>query len=345
MPPFWKRNIFIHQICWRSKWAVAQSLSCVWIFVTLWTAACQASLSFTVSWGLLKLMSVELAMLSNRLLLCHPLLLLPSFFHNIRVLVNEWALLIRWLKYWSLSLSISPSNEYSGLISFRMDWFDLLAVQGTLKSFLQHHSSKASVLGCSGFFMVHLLHLYTTTRKTIALTIWIFVSKVITLLLITLSRLAIAFLLRSTWVTMCKRCGVHPGMKQALSDSESLVDTDVQGAVVCPAFGDGHNSSPFLRAYDSPGAGPDASCISPSVLRWAPSFSHWCYFTDEETEAQRGYSFAQVTGLQGEVTGAWESDLTSEPGSCPLLPTGFFGGSSWHCYELDEVPWACGLPR
>ena len=215
MPPFWKRNIFIHHICWRSKWAAAQSLSCVWICDPM-DGSSQASLRFTVSWGSLKLMSVESAMLSNRLLLCHPLLLLPSFFHSIRVLVNEWALLIRWLKYWSLSFSISPSNEYSGLISFRMDWLDLLAVQGTLKSFLQHDSSKASVLGCSGFFMVHLLHLYTTTGKTIAWTIWIFVSKVITLLLITLSRLAIAFLLRSTWVTTCKQCGVHPGMKQAL---------------------------------------------------------------------------------------------------------------------------------
>ena len=124
--------------------------------VTPWAAAHQASLSFSISQSLLKFMSIELVMPSNHLVLCHPLLLLPLIFPSIRVFSNESALCIRWPKYWSCSFSISPSNEYSGLISFRMDWLDLLAVQGTLKSLLQHHSSKASVLQCSAFFMVQL---------------------------------------------------------------------------------------------------------------------------------------------------------------------------------------------
>jgi len=138
--------------------------------VTPWTAACQASLSITDSRSLLKLMSVELVMPSNHLILCHPLLLLPSIFPNISVFSNESVLPIRWPKDWSFSISISPSNEYSGLIPFRMDWLDLLAVQGTLKSLLQHHSSKASNLRCSAFFIVQLSHPYMTTGKTIALT-------------------------------------------------------------------------------------------------------------------------------------------------------------------------------
>ena len=135
-------------------------------------------------------MSIELAMPSNHLILCHPLLLLPSIFPSIRVFSNESALRIRWPKYWSFSFSISPSNEYSGLISFRMDWLDLLAVQGTLKSLLQHHSSKASVLQCSAFFMVQISHPYMTTGKTIAWTIWTFAGKVMSLLFNMLSRLS-----------------------------------------------------------------------------------------------------------------------------------------------------------
>ena len=133
-----------------------------------WTAVCQASLSFTISWSLLKFMSFESVMPSNHLILCHPLLLLPSIFPSIRVFCNESALHIKWPKSWSFSFSISPSNEYPGLISFRMDWWDLLAVQGTLKSLFQHHSSKASVLQGSAFFMVHLSHPYMTTGKIIA---------------------------------------------------------------------------------------------------------------------------------------------------------------------------------
>ena len=142
-------------------------------------------------------MSTESVMLSNHLILCRPLLLLPSIFSSNRVLLNESALRIRRPKYWSFSFSISPSNEYSGLISFRMDWLDLLAVQGTLKSLLQHHSSKASVLQCSAFFMVQLSHPYMTNGKTIALTIWTFVGKVMSLLFNMLSRFVIAFLPRS----------------------------------------------------------------------------------------------------------------------------------------------------
>ena len=157
----------------------------------------QTSLSITNSWSLLKLMSIKLVMPSNRLILCCPLLLLPSIFPSIRIFSIESVLHIRWPKYWSFSFSISPSNEYSGLISFRVDWLDLLAVQGNLKSLLQHHSSKASILQCPAFFIVQLSHLYTITRKIIALTRWTFVGKVMSLLFNMLSRLVIAFLPRS----------------------------------------------------------------------------------------------------------------------------------------------------
>ena len=145
--------------------------------MTPWTAACQAFPSITSSQSLLKPMSIESVMPSNHLILCCPLLLLPSVFPSIRVFYNESVFYIRWPKYWSFSFSISPSNEYSGLTSFRTDWFDLLAVQGTLKSLLQHHGSKASILQCAVFFMVQLSHPYMTTGKTIALTMWTFVAK------------------------------------------------------------------------------------------------------------------------------------------------------------------------
>ena len=172
------------------------SLSHVLLFSTPWTAACQASLSITNSQSLSKLMSIESVISSNHLILCHPLLLLCSIFLSIRVFPNESALCIRWPKYWSFSFSISPSNEYSGLIPFRMDWLDLLAVQGTLKSLLQHHSSKASILRCSAFFTVPLSHPYMTTGKTIALTRRTFVGKVMSLLF-NMSRLVITFLPRN----------------------------------------------------------------------------------------------------------------------------------------------------
>ena len=144
---------------------VVQSLNNVQLSVTSWTAVCQVSLSFTISWNWLKVTPIESMMPSNRDILCHPLLFLPSVFPCIRVFSNELALPIRWTKYWSFSFSISPSNEYSRLISFRIDWLDLLPVQGTLKSLLQHHSSKASILQHSAFFIVQLSHLCMTTGK------------------------------------------------------------------------------------------------------------------------------------------------------------------------------------
>ena len=174
-----------------------QSLSHVQLFATPWTAARQASLSITNSGSLLKLMSTELVMLSNHLILCPDLLLLPSIFPSIRVFSNESALCIRWPKYWSFSFSISPSSDHPGLISFRMDRLDLLAVQETLKSLLQHHSSKVSILRCSGFFIVQLSHPYMTTGKTIASTRLTFVGKVLSLLFDMLPRLVITFLPRS----------------------------------------------------------------------------------------------------------------------------------------------------
>ena len=174
-----------------------QTLSHVWLFATPWIAARQASLSITNSRSSLRFMSIESVMPSSHLILSHPLLLLPPIPPIIRVFSSESPLCIRWPKYWCFSFSISPSNEYSGLISFRIDWFDLLAVQGTLKSLLQHYSSKASILWRSAFFMVQLSHPYTTTGKTVALTRQTFVGKVTSLLFNMLSKLIIAFLPRS----------------------------------------------------------------------------------------------------------------------------------------------------
>ena len=181
---------------WKFQFSSVQSLSCVQLFVTPWTAARQASLSITNSQS--PPIPIESVMPSNHLMLCHPLLLLPSIFPSIRVFSNESALRIRWPKYWSFNFNISPSKEHPGLISFRMDWLDLLAVQGTLKSLLQHHSSKASIL-CSvlSFLYSPTLHPYVTTGKTIALTRRTFVVKVMSLLFNMLSRLVITFLPRS----------------------------------------------------------------------------------------------------------------------------------------------------
>ena len=168
----------VHLCCLHLSPLDFQLLRHVQRFATPWTAAHQASLSFTISQSLLKLMSIESVMPSNHLILCHPLLLLISIFPSIGVFSNELALCIRWPKYWTFSFCVSPSNKYSVLISFRMDWFDLLAVQGTLKSLLQHHMSKAAILQCLAFFMVQLSHPYMTTGKTRALTRRTFVSKV-----------------------------------------------------------------------------------------------------------------------------------------------------------------------
>ena len=189
------------------------------------STAQQASLSITNSQSLLKPMSIESVMPSNHLILCRPLLLPPSIFPSIRVFSNESALPIRWPKCWSFSFNISPSNEHPGLISFRMDWLDLLVVQGTLKSLLQHHSSKASILRCSTFFIVQLSHPYMTTGKTIALTRWTFVNKIMSLFLNMLSRLVITFLPRSkrlnfmAAVTICSDFGAP---KNIFSSVQSL---------------------------------------------------------------------------------------------------------------------------
>ena len=203
IPSFWW--VFLIKWCKIFSWiywndniiSSLQSLSHVQLFVTPWTTASQASLFITNSQSLLKLISIKSVMPSNHLILCRPLLLLPSIFPSIRFFSNESVLCIRWPKYWSFSFSISPSNEYSGLISFRMNWLDLLAVQEILRSLLQHHSSKASILRHSPFFMVQLSHPYMTTGKTIALTRWTFVGKVMSLLFNKLSRLVIVFLPRS----------------------------------------------------------------------------------------------------------------------------------------------------
>ena len=186
------------EICIYTKEKVSsiQLFSRVRLFATPWMTACQAFLSITNSWSLLKLMSMESVMPFNHLILCHLPLLLPSTL-PIRVFSNESVLCIRWPEYWSFSFNISPSNDYSGLISFRIDWFDLLAIQGTLKSLLQHHSSKASILWHSAFFIVQLSHPYMTTGKTIALTRWTSVGKVMSLPFNMLSRFVIAFLPRS----------------------------------------------------------------------------------------------------------------------------------------------------
>ena len=176
------------------QFSSVQSLSRVQLFTTPWTAALQSSPFITISWSLLKLMSIESVMPSNHLILCCPLLLLPPIPSSIRGFSNESVLHMRWPKYWSFSFSIIPSKEIPGLISFRMDWLNLPAVQGTLKSLLQHHNSKASILRCSAFFTVQLSHPYMTTGKPIALTKWTFVGKVMSLLFIMLSRLVITFL-------------------------------------------------------------------------------------------------------------------------------------------------------
>ena len=174
-----------------------QSLSRVWLFATPWIAACQASLSIINSWNSLRRMSIESVMPSSHLILCRSLLLLPPIPLSIRVFSNESTLCMRWAKYWHFIFSISPSKEHPGLISFRMDWLDLLAVQGILKSLLQHHRSKASILQRSAFFTVQLSHPYMTTGKTIPLTRQTFFGKVMSLLLNMLSRLVITFLPRS----------------------------------------------------------------------------------------------------------------------------------------------------
>ena len=214
-----------------------QSLSRVWLFATPWIAARQASLSIINSRSLFKSMSIESVMPSNHLILCRPLLLLPPIPPGIRVFSNESTLRIRWPKYCSFSFSISPSNEHPGLISFRMNWLDLLAVQGTLRSLLQHHSSKASIFRHSAFFTVQLSHPYMTTGKTIAWTRRTFVGKVMSLLFNRLSRLVITFLLRSkylliSWLQSPSTVILEP--KKLKSDTVSTVSPSTSHEVMGP---------------------------------------------------------------------------------------------------------------
>ena len=214
-----------------------QSLSRVRLFATQWITARQASLSITNSRSLLKLMPIESVMPSSHLILCRPLLLLPPILPSIRVFSNESALCIRWSKYWSFSFSISPSNEHPGLISFRMNWLNFLAVQGTLKSLLQHHSSKASIFRCSVFFTVQLSRPYMTTGKTIALTRWTYVGKVISLLFNMPSRLVIIFLPRSkrlliSWLQ--SPSAVILESKKIKSDTVSTVSPSISHEVMGP---------------------------------------------------------------------------------------------------------------
>ena len=215
-----------------SLFSSVQLLSHVQLFATPWTAARQASLSTTNSWNLLKLMSIDLVMPSNHLILCRPLLLLPSIFPSIRVFSNESALFIRWPKCWSFSFSISLSNDHSGLISFRMGWLDFLAVQGTLKSLLQHHSSKASVLWRSAYFIVQFSHPYMTTGKAIALARL----EVMSMLFNMLSRLVITFLPRNkclfiSWLQSPSVVLEPPKMK---SDTASTVSPSICHEVMGP---------------------------------------------------------------------------------------------------------------
>ena len=216
-----------------------QSLSHVRLFATPWIAAHtgQASLSITISQSSLRLMSIESVMPSSHLILCRPLLLLPPIPPSIRVFSNESTLSMRWPKHWSFSFSINPSKEHPGLISFRMDWLDLLAVQGTLKSLLQHHSPKASILRRSAFFTVQLSHLYMTTGKTIALTRRIFVGKVMSVLLNMLSRLVITFLPRSkrlliSWLQSLSAVILEP--RKIKSDTASTVSPSISHEVMGP---------------------------------------------------------------------------------------------------------------
>ena len=244
------------------QFSSVQLLSRVWLFATPWIAARQASLSITKSWSLFKLMPIKSVMPSSHLTLCRPLLLLPPILPSIRVISNESTRHIRWPKCWSFSFSISPSNEHPGLISFRMDWLDLLAVRGTLKSFLQHHSSKASIFWCSAFFFfffsafftVQLSHPYMTTGKTIALTRQTFVGKVLSLLFNMLSRLVITFLPSSkrlliSWLQSPSAVILEPQKRK--SDTVSTVSPSISHEVM----------------------GPDAMILVFWILSFKPTFS------------------------------------------------------------------------
>ena len=274
------------------QFSSVQSLSHVQLFATPWTEARQASLSITNSQSPPKPMSIVLVMLSNHLILCHPLLLLPSIFPSIRVFSNESVFHIRWPKYWSFNFNIRPSNEYSGLISFRMNWLDILVVQGTLKS-LHHHSSKASILWRSAVFTVQLSHPYITTGKTIALTRQTFVGKVMSLLFNMLSRLVITFLPRSkhhliSWLQSPSAVILEP--KKIKPVTVSTIFPSICHEVMRPdamilvfwmlSFKPTFSLSSFTffkRLFGS----------SLSAIR-VVSFAYLCHFTDGKTKTQRG---------------------------------------------------------
>ena len=272
---------------------------------TPWTAACQASLSIINSWSLLKLMSIQSVMPSNHLILCCSLLLLPLIFPSIRVFSNESALCIRWPKYWSFSFNISPSNEHPGLISFKMDWLDLLADQGILKSLLQHHSSKASTLQCSSFFIVQLLHPYMTTGKTIALTRQIFVDKVMSLLFNMLSRLVITFLPRS-------KCLLISWLQSP--SAVILVPRKIKSATV--------------------------STVSPSICYEVMGLKSWLTGKDSDAGRDRGQEEKGTT--EDEMAG-WHHGLDGRESEwTPGVGDGQGGLAccdSWGLKELDTTEW------
>ena len=250
-------------MCMLPRISSFQLLSCVRTFVSPWITAHQASLSITNSRSSPKLMSIESVMPSSHLIFCCPLLLLAPIPPNITVFSNESTLHMRWQKYWSFSFSISPSNEYPGLVSSRMDWLDLLAVQGTLKSLLQHHSSKASILRRSAFFIVQLSHPYMTTGKTIALTTWTFVGKVMSLPLNMLSRLVITFLPRSkrlliSWLQSPSAVTLEP--RKIKSDTVSTVFPSICHEVM----------------------GPDAMILVFWMLSFKPTFSTLLFHFHQE---------------------------------------------------------------
>ena len=256
-------HLSVYTVWVAKSWCLSvQSLSHVWLFATPWTVARQASLSITNSWNLLKLMCIESVMPSNHLILCRSLLLPPSILLSMRVFSNESVLHIRWPKYWSFSFNISPFNEYSGRISFRTDWLEVHAVQGTLKSLLQHQSSKASILQCSAFLIVQLSHPYMTTGKTIALTRWTFVGKIMSLLFNIMSRLVVTFLQRNKHLLISWLQSPSAVILEPLKNSVTV-------SIVSPSI--------FHEVM-----GPDAMILVFWLLSFKPSFSLSSFFHQDD---------------------------------------------------------------
>ena len=295
-----------------------QSLSRVWLFATPWMAARQASLSITNSRISLRLMSIKSVMPSRHLILCCPFLLLPPIPPSIRVFSNESTLRVRWPKYWSFSFSIIPSKEIPGLMFFRMDWLDLLAVQGTLKSLLQHHSSKASILLCSASFTVQLSHPHMVTGKTIALTRWTFVGKVMSLLFNMLSRLVIAFLPRSkplliSWLQSPSAVILEP--RKIKSDTVSTVSPSISHEVM----------------------GLDAMILVFWMLSFKPTFSFSTF-----TFIKRLYNIISLSGFPSGARGkesTCQSRRLRDAGSIPGSGRSLGGGNGTPLqYSCQENP-------